>query len=41
MWGDDGLSVDTKKAKKFLSYFVAQENTLRGELLKLLEEILN
>ena len=32
--GDDGLSVDTKKAKKFLSYFVAQDNTLRGELLK-------
>ena len=32
--GYDGLSVDTKKAKKFLSYFVAQDNTLRGELLK-------
>ena len=32
--GDDGLSVDTKKVKKFLSYFVAQDNTLRGELLK-------
>tara|TARA_Y100001958_G_C21179781_1_gene509892 strand:+ start:300 stop:866 length:567 start_codon:yes stop_codon:yes gene_type:complete len=32
--GDDGLSVDTKKAKKFLSYFKAQDNTLRGELLK-------
>ena len=27
--GDDGLSVDTKKAKKFLSYFKAQDNTLR------------
>ena len=25
--GYDGLSVDTKKAKKFLSYFVAQDNT--------------
>ena len=32
--GDDGTSVDTKKAKKFLSYFKAQDNTLRGELLK-------
>ena len=32
--GDDGMSVDTKKAKKFLSYFKAQDNTLRGELLK-------
>ena len=31
---NDGLSVDTKKAKKFLSYFKAQDNTLRGELLK-------
>ena len=31
---DDGVSVDTKKAKKFLSYFKAQDNTLRGELIK-------
>ena len=32
--GDDGLSVDTKKAKMFLDYFKKQDNTLRGELLK-------
>lgn len=31
---DDGVSVDTKKAKKFLSYYKAQDNTLRGELIK-------
>ena len=31
---DDGVSVDTKKAKKFLSYFKAQDNPLRHELLK-------
>ena len=31
---DDGVSVDTKKAKNFLSYFKAQDNTLRGELIK-------
>ena len=31
---DDGVSVDTKKAKKFLSYFKDQDNTLRGELIK-------
>ena len=31
---DDGVSVDIKKAKKFLSYFKAQDNALRMSLLK-------
>lgn len=32
--GDDGVSVDVNKAKKFLSYYKAQDNALRGELIK-------
>lgn len=31
---DDAKSVDIKKAKKFLSYFKAQDNQLRGVLIK-------
>ena len=31
---DDGVSVDINKAKKFLSYYKAQDNALRGELIK-------
>ena len=31
---DDGVSVDVKKAKKFLSFYKSQDNALRGELIK-------